>query len=801
LLSEASAVSNDPSSQTQPVPTTLLDEEVKIPLKSELRLADPLEALSPPKKTTQKQPSTTPEETARPVVVPDKGALFLDTTGKIVSAQPRCANYFGWEPEELSRLNLKDLLKPDFAEQLTGVLVNGRQSGVQSFGAVALRKDGSEFSTQLAFKFISGNYGYCWTVFVQAPPGHSDAIESKSLNGHNGSESRPSRESKATMAAPETATQDETPEPESAEKPATGAAARPQNESAKPARKSWTEPKAQSFTEEPAISLEQELESLRIRAEENETTREVLVQDLERVRSSNKLLRKKEDELNAQLRKLQLAVHQAELRARESAAQSKDWEEKAADYKKDIDQLTAGQTADTQFARQRVKELERQIKEADAKMDAAKTVGEKLEAENRQLKEANSKTRAELKEERNANKMAQQIAEELNGRVKTLQGATGNNADGQSAERVKEFERQLNESSASIAAARTEAEKQNSERQRLEAENRNLAESIAKAQADLAIERDAKKLAQEEKGILNVQVEKLKSAAAQSAQRVMELENQLKRAGDDLAASKEEVRNHNAARQRPEAAESDAVLEKLVGELEQSVREGVASLAKANAEAESHRAERQRAEKSAAAAAAQLEKLEEKFKRQVELERVSQAKITELEKTIRDRGDDLARASAALRKEAKQRQVAQNRSRLVSEMGTRFESNLASLEDAKKTFEISLKTLEGSLAEANSNLEKESAERRRLEGLLADAKQQLLKLSAESKVEIVKLQKQSAESKVEISRLQAALDLQELQRKRLEGDLSRSRGGAEEAEQGPSAKPDNGAVSRKSKSQ
>lgn len=763
-------------------------------------MADPLEVPNPAKKTTPKQPSATPEETARPVVLPDKGALFLDIAGKIVSAQPRCASYFGWQPEELSRLFLKDLLKPDFAEQLTGVLVNGRQSGVQSFGAVALRKDGSEFSTQLSFKFVSGNYGYCWTVFVQAPPGHSDAIDPKSLNGHNGSASHPSREPKVTVATTETATDGGTPEPESAENPAARAAAPPQNESAKQARKSSAEPKAHSSTGESAIGLEQELECLRIRAEENETTREVLVQDLERVRSANKLLRKKEDELNAQLRKLQAAFQETDLRARENAAQSKVWEEKAADYKKDIDQLAAGQSADTRFARQQAKELEKKFKDADARMAAAKTEAEKLQAENRQLKEANSKAKAELKEERNANKLAQQIAEELNGRVKKLQGATGNNPDAQSTQGAKELEQQLNESKASLAAARTEAEKQNSAHQRMEAENRNLAESNAKAGADLAIERDAKKLAQEEREKLNVQVEKLKIAAEQSAQRVKELENQLKRAGDDLAASKAELGKQNAARPQPAAAEGNAVLEKLVGELELSVREGVTSLAKANAEAENHRAERQRAEKNAASAAAQLEKLEEKFKRQVDLERASHAKIAELEKTIQDRGDDLARASAALRKEAKQRQVAQSRSRLVTEMGTRLESNLASLDEAKKTFEISLNTLEGSLADANSSLEKESAERRRLEGLLADAKQQLLKLSAESKVEIVKLQKVSAESKVEISRLQAALDLAELQRKGLEGDLSRSRGGAEEAEQGPNAKPDNGAEPRKSKS-
>jgi hypothetical protein len=124
-------------------------------------------------------------------------------------------------------------------------------------------------------------------------------------------------------------------------------------------------------------------------------------------------------------------------------------------------------------------------------------------------------------------------------------------------------------------------------------------------------------------------------------------------------------------------------------------------------------------------------------------------------------------------------------------MGTRLETNLASLEEAKKTFENSLnrkdeqfQTVERSLAAANSGLEKESAERRRLEGLLADAKQQLEKLSAGSKVEI--------------SRLQAALDIQELQRKRLEAELLRSADVAENAEDSPNATPENRAASRKS---
>ena len=121
--------------------------------------------------------------------------------------------------------------------------------------------------------------------------------------------------------------------------------------------------------------------------------------------------------------------------------------------------------------------------------------------------------------------------------------------------------------------------------------------------------------------------------------------------------------------------------------------------------------------------------------------------------------------------------MAEKQLRLVSEMGARLESNLASLEEAKKTFEVSssdkderLQVAERSLAKANSSLEKQSAERRRTEELLAETQRHLEKLSGESKVET--------------SKLRAALELGELQRKRLEGDLLRAREIATNAQRG-----------------
>jgi chromosome segregation ATPase len=481
--------------------------------------------------------------------------------------------------------------------------------------------------------------------------------------------------------------------------------------------------------------------------------------DLDMERDAHKLFRQKAEELSAQVKNLHHSGEQAESRVRDSAAQSRDWEKKAADLKKTVDELTRSHATEKTSAAQsaeRVKELEQQLKRASDELAAGRTelekqtsTRQKLEMDNRNLTEASARTKTDLDKEREANKLSGKKEEALSAQVQKLQ---------QAAEQAE-------------ARARESA-----------AQSRNWEMKAADLQ------KNTDELTRSHAGE--------KTAAAQSAQCVKELEHQLKRASDELAAGKAEVEKQNsaykrfeaenrelaeaAARAKAELAESvksQAALQKRAGELEQRVREGVSSLAKATAELQSDRVERERAEKCASSATTHLQQVNEMLERQLELERSYRSKIAELEKAIHDRGDDLARASAALRKETKERQMAQKQSRLVSEMGNRLESNLASLDDAKKTFEVSsqekderLQIIERSLANTQSSLEKESTERRRVEGQLAEAKRQLEKISGESKVEI--------------SRLQAALELRELQRKQLEVDLLRTRDVANSAEQG-----------------
>jgi chromosome segregation ATPase len=647
---------------------------------------------------------------------------------------------------------------------------------------------------------------------------------------------------------------------------------------------------AQAQVPELAAKLAQALTDLkasRAGGDELEATRKQLTAELEKEREANKISREKTDELNTQLKNAQQAMEQTEVRAREGAARSSDWEKKAAELRKTVEELTrhhADEKSAGAQSLQRVKELEQQLKGANADLAARKTEIEKqnstrqrLEAENRTLTEANGKAKAELDKERDANKISRRKTEELTTQLKNAQHSTEQaearvrdnaarssdwekkavdlkktveeltrnhaaeqSAGAQSAQRVKKLEEQLKSTNADLAVSKREVEKQNSGYQRLETENRNLTEAAAKAKVDLDREREANKISRQKTEELTAQlknaqqaaeqaetrvrenaarcsdsekkiadlkktVEELtrnhaaeQSAGAQSAQCVKKLEEELKHANAELPAIRMEVEKQNSERQRlevenrnlteayarvkPDLAESakkQAALEKRASELEQRVHEGVSTLAKITAELQNERGERERAEKCASSAAEHLQQLNEKINRKLESERTHKTQIAELEKTIHDRGDDLARASAALRKETKERQMAEKQLRLVSEMGTRLESNLTSLEDAKKSFEVSLnqkdgrlQTVERSLAEATSNLEKESTERRRLAELLAEVQRQL--------------EKQSADSKVEISRLRAALELGELQRKRMEGGLLRSREIATSAQDGQS---------------
>jgi chromosome segregation ATPase len=603
-------------------------------------VANLLQVFSPKKKGTE-QPSAAKEEVVRPqdqgrpqgqpgasVSGLEKGALFLDSAGKVVSVQPRCAGFFGRKPEELIRHHFKEFFKQPFDQEFANAQKHGKQSGVQSFPAVALRKDGTEFPTQVALKYLPGNQAFCWTAFVQAPPGYTGGMDHYSFKGRsNGLESLPPRHAKPTVATTETVTQGAAPEAELAEEPAARAGTHsPEDPLAEHAEKFAKQAQESSAESNVKSQTKESTTSFRRRAEDNETARKLLVADLEKVRNSNKLLRKKEEELNAQLQTLQAAVAQAESSARESAAQSKDWEKKAADLRNDIDELTRAQTAgqgeNTQFVTRRIKDLELQLKDAKATVAVAKRETEKLEAKNQQLNEANTRTSTELDEEREANKLARQMAEELHTQIRKLQDAADR----------------------SETRARESAGTQSKNGEKKGADGKKIADELNQTRAELEEEREATKLARHLADELNAQLRKLQGALDEAEARARESVAQSKDWEQKAADLKKNV--DGLTRGQATGINADAQSSQRVKELEQQLNE---ANAKAKAELEKERDAKNLSQKQKEELDAQVQKLKNAAEQAEARARESAAQSKDWEKKAADlkkNVDELTRGHA-----------------------------------------------------------------------------------------------------------------------------------------------------------
>ena len=842
------------------------------------------------------------EEPVRPVIGSDQAALFLDSVGKIVAAQPRCAAFFGRQPEELNGLNFKTLIRSGFDQEITKLVAKGQPSGQLSFDVLALGKDGSEFSTRVVFKFLPENPVFCWTVFVQAPGASSSAVsDKKSMNTQ--------RDSELFAAATETVTQTETVQPETGAKPPTQAAplspdrlaakleaaraecerlARVKFETETAANKrlhqvqseygkrieqleqdlvaerhtngdlskkiesleksleeqtkgmrrikqQLSEPAAtlekastefqdlqgrhqaleseaaglrqelkqlqgklegsqtserqtQTRTTELAAQLDRssaELRNFHSKVEENEAARKQLTADLDKERGANKLSRQKAEELNAQLQKSLHAAEQAEARAKKSATQSDDWEKKAADLEKTVEELARSHAAQQNVGSQsaeRLEKLELQLKRANDELAAGRADAKKqdsarqrLEGENRDLSEANAKAKADLEKERGTNKTARQEAEELQAQLRKVQQAAEQaeararesaarcgdwerkaaerektidqltrtqaaeqSAGAQSAQRIEKLEQQLKLASGELATRRTEIEKQNSTHERLETENRSLKEANAQTTADLkkTIDELARTQAAEQ------------SAGAQSAQRIQELEQQLKKS--QSAAEQAEARVRESAAECGDWKKKAADLKKTIDvltqnqaalegtsarsaerikELEQQLKALGADLAAGKIEAEKQNSARQRLETENRKATEANAKGKADLEKEREAHKLARQKAQELNAELKNSQRSAEQAEARLRKSA------------------------AECSDwEKKAAELN---------KANSCLEKESDEQHRQNELLTKAKRQL--------------EQQSVENKAEISKMQAALERGELQRKKLEDEVLRLR--------------------------
>ncbi len=186
------------------------------------------------------------------------------------------------------------------------------------------------------------------------------------------------------------------------------------------------------------------------------------------------------------------------------------------------------------------------------------------------------------------------------------------------------------------------------------------------------------------------------------------------------------------------------------------------------AELEKERAERKRSEQRIASLSEQLQQLHRQLSENLESERSCQTKIADAEQRLEEFEGELQESRRALKDEQHQRELDSQELTALKELNSRLETDLSALElshtEIKKGHEELLVRLEAGLASItnrDSELQKAVLERQRLENDLATTQREL--------------RDTTEKNGVEHSRLQLALETSELERKRLEQEVLRSR--------------------------
>jgi chromosome segregation ATPase len=304
-------------------------------------------------------------------------------------------------------------------------------------------------------------------------------------------------------------------------------------------------------------------------------------------------------------------------------------------------------------------------------------------------------------------------------------------------------------------------------------------------------------------------------ADARSAKLEQELES-LRKAQAELQAQKAQEKT---AQTKPADAPSSSV-EAWPGasanELEQQVRQGVAALAKATAELAKERGERQRSQQRVAELNGRLQALHDDLSRTLHAQRDDLARLSALEEQHRQATQSLERGTADLEQHQAERRLVEEQLQKAKESNLQMRKDLAFYEEANKksggTRQELQNRLEASLSaarEGEARLQQETAERQRLTASLEEARRELQTQSrkretleqelqndqnalkerdaklAEEAAERQRLTEQldslhrgfqnGSERDLEFSKVQSALQLEQVERKRQETQLARTR--------------------------
>ncbi|HXJ61516.1 MAG TPA: response regulator [Verrucomicrobiae bacterium] len=534
---------------------------------------------------------------------PGTAVVTLDETNQIISADDACSLMFGWASGELAGQSLRVLLQEGTDQLVARFLQEQPQAGRnQGSGVVhvnARRKDGTQFPASVTTLTWSSDTAhikkdqggrFCWTAVFRALQSVGAASPDAAIAVGAG------------LAFESTPERVEPPGPT----PGLPAEASPtQAESAgRAAEAAWHELNLvrEVLNQERAqrLSMQQQLQDLTV-------VKARLEQQLAEQNYGSVDLRKTADGLGQQLAEANDSARMAASALQEQVAQARRVEDELAAVRQDRDelQLKLGTQEEAVTAlRQRSVELEKELQAAAGDLQAARATAEQKQAEGGKLtaklhaqesdlqlqlneakaavERAETSLRAETErnqafearlrlfgdtlrtEQKDRSKRFEEEMLQLRRQRDELQGTltAEQQAAANAQQRADELENRLAENVATLALAQNERDKQHSERQQSEAELRvqlAMAETLAKKLQDACAqaEEHSRRLEGElgdlrqQRDDLSARLSTEQRAAAESRQRVDELESRLR----DNAAELERIKGQLQATGRHDAFE------------------------------------------------------------------------------------------------------------------------------------------------------------------------------------------------------------------------------------------------------
>ena len=180
------------------------------------------------------------------------------------------------------------------------------------------------------------------------------------------------------------------------------------------------------------------------------------------------------------------------------------------------------------------------------------------------------------------------------------------------------------------------------------------------------------------------------------------------------------------------------------------------------------RGERRKLEERAQSLSVQLRELHKELDQHLHLEKEFQGKVSVLEVQLNDRQLALSRVQSDLKKESADRELAEEQLRAAGDISAKLQQYQASFEDARRAFDQTQRELESRLHAAGETarehevlLEREGAEKIRLQKELEAARREH--------------QAQVQQNAIDRSKLNTSLQVESMERRRLEGDAMHSR--------------------------